>query len=1102
MAVEVGSAYVSIIPSFKGFASAIQSEVAKHLPTIRDGLGGAGEEGGRRMSNGVSGALSSLSFSGVIKQAAGFAAVLGAGGVAGAAVHMGITTAASLEQAQIGFATLLGSGDKAKTFLADLSKFAAATPFELPGLIDSSRTLLGVGVSADKIIPTLTAFGDAAGAVGVGQEAFQRIMLATSQAVSAGTFKIEDLNQISENGIPVWKILSEAMGKPVPQLRDLATKGKLLTSDVLPLLNSQMEKDYGGAMARQSQTLTGVWSTLMDSLNIGLAQTLQPLVPMLKDAIPQAASFLSDTLGTVGNVIKVVIGTVTGKGADVPGSPPWLNPVINAVGTVMDLFDKTKGAISALIAAFKAGGNDVTSAGVAGAMERVGLIARQVWDWIDKTGIPAIKRLASFLGPLLADAFNATVTAVSFVLDVLHGVFDFIKNNTTVILSVAAGLGVLALGWAALQVPIWLTMAAIKAWQIQARIVSAVTKAWTAVQAVFNAVMSANPLALVVIAVVALVAAFVIAYKRSEKFRDIVHGVLHAVADAGKWMWNSVLKPVWEALKSAWDATASAFEAAWTKVLKPAIDGIAFAAKWLWETVLKPVFGFIVAYWKFIFTAMLWAWNNILKPVFTAVAAVVWWVWDTIIKVAFWAIKQYWELILTAMQWAWDNVLKPVWNALSAAAQWLWNTVLKPIFGYIQAGWGLVLAAMQWAWNNVLKPVWDALTAAAQWLWNSVLKPVFGFIQAYWAAILAAMQWAWDNLLKPAWNAVSSAASWLWGVLKGVFDGIKGAWQSAVDGISWVWNNVLKPVFDTVKSVISGAGDKVGKAFDAIPSAFSSAFSSAKNAIRDGWNAIAGWVNRNVIAKINGTFHIGISDVPTFATGGPVNARGANAPRAYADGGAIRGPGTGTSDSILARLSNGEFVINARSANAIGPALLHWLNSLGSSAGVTAAQLSLLLPRFRTGGPADGGGVGGFLGGLWDGAKRGASTSWGWLKDHTIGEVRDALRNALGGLSRVIPDMGFMSDVFRNMITKAMDLLVFDNGGWLMPGEVAVNRSGRPEPVFNDAQWKVLSSAAAGGGGGSGTTINVYPLKADFTVRDLEAVQARQDALARVRRAR
>lgn len=58
--------------------------------------------------------------------------------------------------------------------------------------------------------------------------------------------------------------------------------------------------------------------------------------------------------------------------------------------------------------------------------------------------------------------------------------------------------------------------------------VGAVSKA----QGVLNAVMAANPILLIVIAVVALAAAFVIAYKKSETFRNIVNGVAKGISKA------------------------------------------------------------------------------------------------------------------------------------------------------------------------------------------------------------------------------------------------------------------------------------------------------------------------------------------------------------------------------------------------------------------------------------------------------------------------------------------------------------------------------------------------------------------------------------------
>jgi methyl-accepting chemotaxis protein len=64
----------------------------------------------------------------------------------------------------------------------------------------------------------------------------------------------------------------------------------------------------------------------------------------------------------------------------------------------------------------------------------------------------------------------------------------------------------------------------------------------------------------------------------------------------------------------------------------------------------------------------------------------------------------------------------------------------------------------------------------------------------------------------------------------------------------------------------------------------------------------------------------------------------------FASGGPVFGPGTGTSDSILARLSNGEFVMTAAAVRRFGLGFLMMLNQLK-------------LPKFATGGPVNFGGA-------------------------------------------------------------------------------------------------------------------------------------------------
>jgi tape measure domain-containing protein len=446
------------------------------------------------------------------------------------AVTAGVQTAASMEQANIAFTSLLGSGQKSQAFLGKLASFAAATPFELPGLIDASRQLIGVGQSADSVIPTLTAFGDASGALGLSQDNFNHIMMATTQAMSAGTLHAGDLLQMTEAGLPVWKLMSEALGKPVATLKDMSAKGQLLTKDVMPKLQAQMEKDYGGSMAKQSQTLTGLWSTLMDTFHQGMAKALIPMEPMLRAAIPGAANVMGKALGALGNGVGQFFGGLSGhvKRMDQADRPK------------LELFGL---GIRAMAGAFQSG--DVTSKGFIGTMEKVGVTVRKIVDvlsgvfkqvmtWFKANGptifsglMTSLKNLASVALPLVIQAWQAfkqpMQNLIQFVIQTaipaIISITDWMTKHKTLVQTLAVAIGAI--------------IAAIKIWSI-------VTKTITVLQTIWNAVMAANPIGIVILAIIGLAAAFVYAYKHSETFRNIVTGAFNAVKNVVMGVYNWV----------------------------------------------------------------------------------------------------------------------------------------------------------------------------------------------------------------------------------------------------------------------------------------------------------------------------------------------------------------------------------------------------------------------------------------------------------------------------------------------------------------------------------------------------------------------------------
>lgn len=86
--------------------------------------------------------------------------------------------------------------------------------------------------------------------------------------------------------------------------------------------------------------------------------------------------------------------------------------------------------------------------------------------------------------------------------------------------------------------------------------VAAATKVWMGIQAAFNAVMTANPIAMVVMAIGALVAGVIYAYNHFEGFRKVCDTVWNAV--------KNVASAVWDGLVKAFEAVTGAIKKAWT----------------------------------------------------------------------------------------------------------------------------------------------------------------------------------------------------------------------------------------------------------------------------------------------------------------------------------------------------------------------------------------------------------------------------------------------------------------------------------------------------------------------------------------------------------
>jgi tape measure domain-containing protein len=315
---SIGYASLQIIPSMRGMEARINRELAGIMPQ-------AGRRAGEQMGTGASEGFGSRigGMSKYAKAAAvGVGLALGTGALAIGKWGLGIASAN--EQAQISFETMLGSAEKASTFLDDLKDFAAKTPFEFPELQTAASSLISAGVEAGKVIPIMTSLGDVTAGMGTGSEGIKRATVALQQMQAAGKITGEDLNQLRDAGVPVFDLLAAATGKAKTEVASLAQAGKLGKTELDQLMGALESgaglERFSGLMDKQSESLAGLGSTLLDNLGQGLATELEPTVGLLKDALPAATDLANDGISLLGDGLAAAIEA----GQDFAG---WIVPI-------------------------------------------------------------------------------------------------------------------------------------------------------------------------------------------------------------------------------------------------------------------------------------------------------------------------------------------------------------------------------------------------------------------------------------------------------------------------------------------------------------------------------------------------------------------------------------------------------------------------------------------------------------------------------------------------------------------------------------------------------------------------------------------------------
>jgi hypothetical protein len=207
----------------------------------------------------------------------GIAASVGGLVSLGAAIQQSVKFNAELEQQGVAFKILLGNAEAASRRMAELAKFAAQTPFELPEIVHASKVLQSLTNGALASGEGLRLVGDAASATGRPLEEAAMWIGRLYVGLQSGTPVGEATLRLLEMGL--------ISGTTARRLNDLAESGQG-AGEAMTILRDTFGR-LGGAMADQSQTFSGLLSTLKDTFNMALADIGKPLFDGLKQGVSE-----------------------------------------------------------------------------------------------------------------------------------------------------------------------------------------------------------------------------------------------------------------------------------------------------------------------------------------------------------------------------------------------------------------------------------------------------------------------------------------------------------------------------------------------------------------------------------------------------------------------------------------------------------------------------------------------------------------------------------------------------------------------------------------------------------------------------------------------
>ncbi|HFQ5642236.1 TPA: PblA [Streptococcus pneumoniae] len=827
MATEIAQAYVQLIPSARGITGKIQSILDPEASA-------AGQSAGQSLGSSLVSVMTK---------------VIAAAGI-GKAFSAAISEGAALQQSLGGIETLFkGSADKVKGYANEAYKTtglsANAYMENVTGF--SASLLQSLGGDTNKAAETanmaMIDMSDNANKMGTSMESIQMAY----QGFAKQNYTMLDNLKLGYGGTKqeMERLLNDAQ-KLTGVKYDINN-----LSDVYSAIHAIQENlDITGTTAKEAaSTFSGSFESMKAAAQnvLGKLALGENILPSLHALLKTTSTFLFDNfLPMVGNIFSG-LGLVLTEGisqiasqlfGDAFGSAVY-SQLSRVTGVFQTFFDMIFGSLSkqdnidilTMLGFSEGAANQIVNIAdnIRVTFENIGIVAGNVASIVvdfvgDLLGIKDGEQGVNLLGI----AFESITGFIRDASESLSKFTSWLKDSPLALDALKSAVVGITSAWAGYKAVLAVTKGietirnatlAITNGLMLAQFVrtgalttaeaanAAATMGASGAFGIFNAVLSANPIGLIVTAVAALTAGLVWFFTQTEtgqqiwsSFVDWIKQAWQGIADFFVGLWSGISEgasTLWDGVVTTWNAYVESLKEMWNAVVTFFSDlwvSIQEAASVAWTAITTAVMAIVQPF----IDGFMNIWNNIsdgLTQIWEGIKMIFQGAWEFIKSIFLGAILIIIDLVTGNFNQLGAD-LSLIWEGIKNSISVIWEGIKTYFSGVVDVIVGYGIAIFE-NFSAALSAIWEFIKSAAsatwEWIKSTVTSLITGLVQGaqnIWDGFMNFLSSLWEGIKSTASNAWSSLASSVLSIINGLVSGAQNAWDTMSNAVSSLVSNV------------------------------------------------------------------------------------------------------------------------------------------------------------------------------------------------------------------------------------------------------------------------------------------------------------------------